>query len=71
MRMQIATAVATTSNASKQYLIAKERIIVAFSNQRYWEGLEPEDKQALLKGCIKKIVVDANLVTAVELLHLH
>ncbi|MEH1968882.1 fdxN element excision recombinase XisF [Nostoc sp.] len=71
MRMQIATAVATTSNASKQYLIAKERIVVAFSNQRYWQGLEPQDKQALLKGCVQKIVVDANLVTAVELLYLH
>jgi Recombinase zinc beta ribbon domain len=71
IRMQIATAVATTNNASKQYLIAKERIVVAFSNQRYWEGLEQQDKQALLKGCIKKIVVDGNLVTGVELLYLH
>lgn len=71
IRMQIATAVASTNNASKQYLIAKERIVVAFSNQRYWQGLEQQDKQALLKGCIKRIVVDGNLVTGVELLYLH
>ncbi|BAY66102.1 fdxN element site-specific recombinase XisF [Calothrix brevissima NIES-22] len=71
MRMQIATALAMTNNTSKQYLIAKERIISAFSNERYWQQLEPEDKQALLKGCIKKIVVDGNLVTGVELLYLH
>ena len=69
--MQIADALATTNNTSKQYLIAKERIVVAFSNQRYWQGLEPQDKQALLKGCVKKIMVDGNIVTAVELLHLH
>ncbi|MDZ8055416.1 MAG: fdxN element excision recombinase XisF [Aulosira sp. ZfuVER01] len=71
IRMQIATAVATTNNTSKQYLIAKERIVVAFSNERYWQGLEQQDKQALLKGCIKRIVVDGNLVTGVELLYLH
>jgi DNA invertase Pin-like site-specific DNA recombinase len=68
---QIADAIATTNNTSKQYLIAKERIITAFSNQRYWQGLEPQDKQALLKGCVKKIIVDGNKVTAVELLHMH
>jgi hypothetical protein len=70
IRMQIATAVATSNKASKQYLIAKERIVVAFSNERYWQGLEQQDKQALLKACVKKIVVDGNLVTAVELLFL-
>jgi site-specific DNA recombinase len=71
IRMQIASAIATTDNNSKQYLIAKERIISAFTNSRYWQGLKSEDKQALLQGCVKKIVVDANTVTAVELLHLH
>lgn len=71
LRMQIATAIATNNNASKQYLIAKERIVTAFSNERYWLGLEPQDKQALLKGCVLKIVVDGNLVTAIELLFLH
>ena len=71
LRMQIVTAIATNNNASKQYLIAKERIVTAFSNERYWQGLEPQDKQALLKGCVKKIVVDGNLVTTIELLFLH
>lgn len=71
IRMQIADAIATSSNTSKQYLIAKERVVVAFANERYWQGLEVQDKQALLKGCIKRIVVDGNLVTVVELLHLH
>jgi Recombinase zinc beta ribbon domain/Recombinase len=68
---QIEKAIATASDTSKQYLIAKERIAVAFSNQRYWESLEPQDKQALLKGCIRKITVDGNKVTAVQLLHLY
>ncbi|BAZ40418.1 fdxN element site-specific recombinase XisF [Calothrix sp. NIES-4101] len=71
MRMQIADAIATTNNTCKQYLIAKERILAAFSNQKYWEGLAVEDKRALLQGCVQKIVVDGNLVTGVELLHLH
>ncbi|MEC4815243.1 MAG: fdxN element excision recombinase XisF [Scytonema sp. PMC 1069.18] len=70
IQMQIATAIATLHNASKQYLIAKERIVMAFSNERYWQGLEQEDKQALLKGCVKKIVVDGNMVSAIELLFL-
>jgi DNA invertase Pin-like site-specific DNA recombinase len=68
---QIANAQANTSDNSKQYLIAKERIVFAFSNHRYWESLEPQDKQALLKGCIRKITVDGNKVTAVKLLHLY
>ena len=68
---QIADAIATTSDTSKQYLIAKERIVFAFSNQRYWQSLEPQDKQALLKGCIRKITVDGNKVIAVKLLHLY
>jgi hypothetical protein len=67
IRMQIADAIATTSNNSKQYLVAKERITRAFANPRYWEGLEIEDKRALLQGCVKKIVVDGAVV---ELLHL-
>ncbi|MBW4594588.1 MAG: recombinase family protein [Brasilonema angustatum HA4187-MV1] len=71
IRMQIATAIATLDNASKQYLIAKERIVMAFSNERYWQGLEQQDKQALLKGCVKKIVVDGNLVSAIELLFMY
>lgn len=71
IREQIAQAIAMTSNASKQYIIAKERIVRAFSNQRYWSGLEVEDKKALLQGCVRKILVDGSLVTAVELLHLH
>lgn len=70
IRMQIATAISLTNNASKQYLIAKERIVVAFSNERYWQGLAAEDKQTLLQGCVKRILVDGKLVTAVELLHL-
>ncbi|WP_017655990.1 fdxN element excision recombinase XisF [Fortiea contorta] len=71
IRIQIANAIATTNNTSKQYLIAKERIVIAFANERYWQNLEIQDKQTLLKGCIKKIIVDGNTVTTVELLHLH
>jgi DNA invertase Pin-like site-specific DNA recombinase len=70
IRIQIAASIATVNNNSKQYLIAKERIIRAFANQRYWQGLEVQDKQTLLQGCVKKIVVDGNQVTAIELLHL-
>ncbi|GJD15353.1 fdxN element site-specific recombinase XisF [Rivularia sp. IAM M-261] len=71
LRMQIAEAIATTNNNSKQYLIAKERVTRAFANPKYWQGLETEDKRTLLQGCVKKIIVDGSLVTTVELLHLH
>ncbi len=67
--IQIADARSTASN-NQLYLIAKERIIQAFSNPKFWQGLQVEDKKALLQGCIKKIVVDGNRVTKVELLHL-
>lgn len=70
MRMQIADALAARSNDSVQYLIAKERIIRAFSNPEFWEGLRVEDKKALLRGCIQKIVVDGNRVVEIELMHL-
>jgi site-specific DNA recombinase len=70
IRMQIADAIAQGSNNSKQYLIAKERIVFAFSSQRYWQELEPQDKHALLKGCVKKITVDGKQVIMVELLYL-
>ncbi|MGB6301322.1 MAG: hypothetical protein WBF90_34795 [Rivularia sp. (in: cyanobacteria)] len=68
--MQIADALATQSNDSVQYLIAKERIVRAFSNSLFWQGLQIEDKKALLQGCIHWIVVDGNRVTNVELMHL-
>jgi hypothetical protein len=51
-------------------LIAKERIVRAFSNSLFWQGLQIEDKKALLQGCIHWIVVDGNRVTNVELMHL-
>ena len=70
MRMQIADLLATQSNDSVQYLIAKERIIRAFSNPEFWQGLLLEDKKALLQGCIQKIAVDGNRVINVELMHL-
>ena len=70
IRMQIADALATQSNDSVQYLIAKERIIRAFSNPEFWQGLHVEDKKALLQGCIQRIFVDGNRVMKVELMHL-
>jgi DNA invertase Pin-like site-specific DNA recombinase len=70
MRMQIADALATASNDSVQYLIAKERIIRAFSNPKFWQELQVEDKKALLQGCIQKIIVDGNQVIKIELMHL-
>ncbi|MEM6753259.1 MAG: fdxN element excision recombinase XisF [Cyanobacteria bacterium P01_C01_bin.38] len=70
MRMQIADALATQSNDSVQYLIAKERIIQAFSNPEFWQGLQVEDKKALLQGCIQKIAVEGNRVISLELMHL-
>ena len=68
---QITDAITTKNNISKQYLIAKERMINAFSNQRYWQSLKLEDKQALLRGCISKIMVDGNIVASVKLLNLY
>lgn len=70
IRIQIATAIATNDNISKQYLITKERIITAFSDKEYWQELNLQDKQLLLKECVKKIIVDGNLVTTVKLLFL-
>ncbi|MEH2439901.1 fdxN element excision recombinase XisF [Nostoc sp.] len=66
LKEQIAIALGITNNASKQSLIAKERIIQAFSNKSYWQGLEAQDKRAILNGCIKKIFVDGKFVTAIE-----
>lgn len=70
IKMQIADILATVTNNSVQYLIAKERVIQAFSNPKFWQQLQIEDKKALLQGCIKKIVVDGDRVIKVELLHL-
>jgi outer membrane murein-binding lipoprotein Lpp len=70
IRIQIADSLTTATNNGVEYLIAKERIIQAFSNPNFWQGLQEEDKKALLQGCIKKIVVDGDRVTKVELLHL-
>lgn len=66
LKEQIVIALGITNNASKQSLIAKERIIQAFSNKSYWQGLEAQDKRAILNGCIKKICVDGKFVTAIE-----
>ncbi|WP_242038005.1 hypothetical protein [Tolypothrix sp. FACHB-123] len=47
-------------------MIAKERIIRAFANKNYWQGLQAQDKRAILNGCVKKICVDGNFVTAID-----
>ncbi len=70
IRIQISDALATANNNSVQYVIAKERIIRAFSNPKFWQELDVEDKKALLQGCIKKITVDGDRLSMVELLHL-
>ncbi|WP_448268144.1 fdxN element excision recombinase XisF [Nostoc sp. DSM 114159] len=66
LKEQIAIALGATNNAIKQSLIAKERIILAFSNKSYWQGLNAQDKRAILNGCVKKICVDGNFITAIE-----
>lgn len=66
LKEQIAIALGATNNASKQSLIAKERIIQAFAHKSYWQGLNAQDKRAILNGCVKKISVDGNFVTAIE-----
>ena len=66
LREQIVLALAIKDNSSKQFLIAKERIIQAFSNKGYWQGLKPQDKRAILQGCIRRIFVDGNFVTTIE-----
>ncbi|MBV6626245.1 MAG: recombinase family protein [Rivularia sp. (in: Bacteria)] len=70
IRIQIADALATATNDSVQYLIAKDRIIRAFSNPEFWQGLQVEDKKALLQGCVRKIIVDGNKVARLDLMHL-
>ncbi|AFY43940.1 fdxN element excision recombinase XisF [Nostoc sp. PCC 7107] len=66
LKEQIAIALGTTHNAAKESLIAKERIIQAFANKSYWQGLQPQDKRLILNGCVKKICVDGNFITAIE-----
>jgi site-specific DNA recombinase len=66
LKEQIAIALNPINNTTKQSLIAKERIIQAFANKSYWQGLNAQDKRAILNGCIKKICVDGNFVTAIE-----
>ncbi|MBD2498494.1 fdxN element excision recombinase XisF [Nostoc sp. FACHB-280] len=66
LKEQIAIALGTQNNAAKESLIAKDRIIQAFANTSYWQELQPQDKRLILNGCIKKICVDGNFVTAIE-----
>ncbi|MBU7586313.1 MAG: recombinase family protein [Nostoc sp. TH1S01] len=66
LKEQIAIALETINNTVKESLIAKERIIQAFANKSYWQELEAQDKKLILNGCIKKIFVDGNFVTAIE-----
>jgi hypothetical protein len=66
LKEQIAIALGTINNTTKQSLIAKERIIQAFANKSYWQELNPQDKKLILNGCIKKICVDGKFVTAIE-----
>jgi len=66
LREQIALALASKNNSSKHSLIAKERIMQAFSNKSYWQGLIAQDKRSILNGCIKRIFVDGNSVTLIE-----
>jgi hypothetical protein len=66
LKEQIAIALGTINNNVKQSLIAKERIIHAFANKSYWQELNAQDKRLILNGCIKKICVDGNFVTAIE-----
>ncbi|MBD2438773.1 fdxN element excision recombinase XisF [Nostoc sp. FACHB-110] len=66
LKEQIAIALGTTHNTAKESLIAKERIIQAFANKSYWQGLKGQDKRLILNGCVKKIFVDGHFVTAIE-----
>jgi DNA invertase Pin-like site-specific DNA recombinase len=66
LREQIALALASQNNTSKHSRIAKGRIVQAFSNKSYWQGLQHVDKRTILNGCIKRIFVDGNFVTDIE-----
>ncbi|MBE9205828.1 recombinase family protein [Nostoc sp. LEGE 06077] len=66
LKEQIAIAFGVTNNTAKESLIAKERIIQAFSHKSYWQGLQAQDKRLILNGCVKKICVDGNFITTIE-----
>lgn len=66
IRQQLIDLDKSMSVQSTEYIIAKDRIISAFSDPLYWELLENEEKAEILKTCIRKILIDGNRVVRIE-----
>ena len=67
LRDDISLILNSTTKKSLDYIIAKDLIIEAFSDSEdYWQHLNNEDKAVILKGCIRRILVDGNRITKVE-----
>lgn len=66
IKEQIAAIDQSTAAMTRQYLIAREIIVEAFSDPEYWRSLEPQDKSKILKGCIRKIMIDANQIKSIQ-----
>lgn len=67
LESQINSAAAQKHNQDRQMIIAKERIVAAFSNPAFWESIDsPADKKRLLGEVILEIRVDAKKVQSVK-----
>ena len=56
----------STATQSVNYIVSKERIISAFSDPLYWEGLDTSLKGEILKSCIRRIYIKGNEVVSIE-----
>jgi DNA invertase Pin-like site-specific DNA recombinase len=68
IRNKITDVLATSNADRKKLIIAKERIVAAFSDPEFWYSIEDStDKKKLLNDCVKKAVVDGTKIIHVEL----
>jgi DNA invertase Pin-like site-specific DNA recombinase len=68
IKNKITDVLATSNPDRKKLIMAKERIIAAFSDPEFWDSIEDStDKKKLLNDCVKRVVVDETKITYVEL----
>ena len=66
LRDDISLILNNTTKKSLDYVIAKDLIIEAFSDPDYWLSLSAVDKSTILKGCVRRILVDGNRIIKAE-----
>jgi DNA invertase Pin-like site-specific DNA recombinase len=66
LKEEISNLIRSITTKTTDYVVSRDLIIEGFSDPLYWQTLNVSDKVVIIRGCVRKIVVDGNKIKSVD-----